>query len=160
MPRAPRTASLRLASLLTVSLSLVAGPAMADPGNVMDTVRAYYVPMIWNPLEVEGFAGVAEPALSILRKNEEQQKGGEAGCITFVPTIDGQDYDNAEIDKTLKVEDTGKGEDGAKVIAATFTLFQEPRRVLWTMVEEEGVWKVSDIASETTDWRLSEFLCE
>jgi hypothetical protein len=135
-------------------IALIALVPAAEAADALETVRAFYVPSIWNPLE-GGIEATTGPALAVLEKNEAQT---EAACIDFVPTVGGQDYDDAAIGKTLKLQDTGRGTSGATEISATFQLFDEKQEILWTMVEEAGDWKVADIAS--SEWRLSEIPCE
>ena len=135
-------------------LALLALSPAAQAADALETVRGLYVPTIWNPLEgrIDVTTG---PALALLEKNAKQT---EANCFDFVVTVDGQDFDEAEVGRTLALEDTGRGADGATEIRARFQIFGQPQEVFWTMVEEKGGWKVADIVGK--EWRLSEFECE
>ena len=153
-----KTAMTRLSAL--VFAAAMAMPSAASAASALETVRGLYVPTIWNPLEEDSLSGVTEPALAVFRKSAASATDGEVGCIDFVVTADGQDYDDAEIAKSLELKDRGEDANGDTEIAARFDLFSEPHEVVWTMREEDGVWKVADIASKTSRWRLSEMTCQ
>ena len=142
---------------LAAMLALSAVPALAGPAS--DAVRFFYVPVKWeaDPEFRERFTG---PAKKLFDLNDKMPEG-EIGCIDFGPGIDGQDYDDATIKKTLKLAEEVSGDQAT--VTARFTLFPEgddaKREIQWLMVNEGGKWKIADIVSVTSGWRLSELEC-
>lgn len=133
-------------------------PAFAGPAS--DAVRYFYVPVKWeaDPANRDRFTGPVKALFDLNDKTPE----GEMGCIDFGPGIDAQDYDDETIKKTLKLTEEVRGE--AAVVTAQFTLFPDHpdeagREIQWTLVKEGGTWKISDIASMTSGWKLSELEC-
>lgn len=142
---------------LAAILALSAVPALAGPAS--DAVRFFYVPVKWeaDPEFRERFTG---PAKKLFDLNDKMPEG-EIGCIDFGPGIDGQDYDDATIKKTLKLGEEVSGDQAT--VTARFTLFPEgddaKREIQWLMVNEGGKWKIADIVSVTSGWKLSELEC-
>lgn len=142
---------------LAAILALSAVPALAGPAS--DAVRFFYVPVKWeaDPEFRERFTG---PAKKLFDLNDKMPEG-EIGCIDFGPGIDGQDYDDATIKKTLKLAEEVSGDQAT--VTARFTLFPEgddaKREIQWVMVSEGGKWKIADIVSVTSGWKLSELEC-
>ncbi|MBX3531441.1 MAG: DUF3828 domain-containing protein [Rhizobiaceae bacterium] len=83
--------------------------------------------------------------------------GGEMGCVDFDMSLDAQDYDEDELARTLRLDETVNGDDA--IVVAHFDLFGRPTEIEWTMRRVGGEWKVADIASRTNGWRFSEFDC-
>lgn len=142
---------------LAALLALSAVPALAGPAS--DAVRFFYVPVKWeaDPEFRDRFTG---PAKKLFDLNDKMPEG-EIGCIDFGPGIDGQDYDDATIKKTLKLAEEVSGDQAT--VTARFTLFPEgddaKREIQWLMVNEGGKWKIADIVSVTSGWKLSELEC-
>nr|WP_295462211.1 DUF3828 domain-containing protein [Mesorhizobium sp.] len=142
---------------LAAILALSAVPALAGPAS--DAVRFFYVPVKWeaDPEFRERFTG---PAKKLFDLNDKMPEG-EIGCIDFGPGIDGQDYDDATIKKTLKLAEEVSGDQAT--VTAHFMLFPEgddaKREIQWLMVNEGGKWKIADIVSVTSGWKLSELEC-
>lgn len=143
---------------LAALMSLAALPAAAGPAA--DAVRFFYEPVRWeaDPELRDRFTG---PAKALFDLNDKMPEG-EIGCIDFGPGIDAQDYDDDTIAKTLALAEDVQGD--TATVTATFTLFpdhsQEARREMrWSLVKEDGAWKISDIASVTSGWRLGELEC-
>ncbi|MDI6027692.1 hypothetical protein QBK99_16010 [Corticibacterium sp. UT-5YL-CI-8] len=137
-------------------------PAPALAGPVSDTVRYFY-----ETFKFEGAPEMrdrfADPAKAKFDKNDRLiESGDNVGCIDFSLALDAQDYDEAEVARTLKLEEKLSG-DSAEV-TAQFRIFAEgddtERQILWSLENVGGVWKITDIASKTGDWRLSEFYCD
>ena len=142
---------------LAALLALSAVPALAGPAS--DAVRFFYVPVKWEADREfrDRFTG---PAKKLFDLNDKMPEG-EIGCIDFGPGIDGQDYDDATIKKTLKLAEEVSGDQAT--VTARFTLFPEgddaKREIQWLMVNEGGKWKIADIVSVTSGWKLSELEC-
>lgn len=142
---------------LAAILALSAVPALAGPAS--DAVRFFYTPVKWeaDPEFRDRFTG---PAKKLFDLNDKMPEG-EIGCIDFGPGIDGQDYDDATIKKTLKLAEEVSGDQAT--VTARFTLFPEgddaKREMQWLLVNEGGTWKIADIVSVTSGWKLSELEC-
>lgn len=136
-------------------------PVSSFAGPASDAVRFFYAPPGFeaDPVERERFM---DPARAIFDANDRLSGGDEVGCIDFGLAIDGQDYDEGEIARTLVLREE-VDEDTAEV-TATFRQFpgeeQSRREILWYLAMLDGEWKVYDIASLTGDWQLSAFDCQ
>ena len=143
---------------LAAFLSLACVPAFAGPAS--DLVRFFYVPVQWeaDPQFRDRFTG---PAKELFDLNDKMPEG-EIGCIDFGPGIDAQDYDDDTIKKTLKLSEEVSGDQAT--VTARFTLFPDhseeaKREIQWVLAKEDGKWKIADIVSVTSGWKLSELEC-
>ncbi len=138
---------------------LAPAPALAGPAS--DAIRFFYDEPTFEP-DPSVRDHFVDPAKTQFERNDAMASGGDAGCIDWVLAIDGQDFDEATLKKTLKLDETVNG-DGAQV-TATFTLFptgeKSDREIVWSLKQVDGEWKVSDIESKTNDWKLSELDCQ
>lgn len=143
--------------LLAAVIVLVPQAALAGPAA--DAVKFFYSPVKWeaDPQYRDRFV---EPAKTLFDLNDQTPEG-EMGCIDFGPGVDAQDYDDATIKKTLKLDEKVDG-DTAQV-TANFTLFPEgegnERQMSWTLKNVGGAWKIADIESVTNGWKLSGLEC-
>lgn len=80
-------------------------------------------------------------------------------CIDFGLHIIGQDYDEREIARTLRLEARQEGE--RAIVDARFRSFGVPNHFRFDFVRAREGWKIADIASLTPDhrWRLSATPC-
>jgi hypothetical protein len=133
---------------------LLSGPAFA--GAPADAVRYFYsnIGSETEPDNRDRFTGLARAALDA---NQQAANSGGASCIDFILALDSQDLDQNEIDSSLALNETENGPSAN--VTASFTLFRQPHEVEWSLQEVDGVWKVSDIASRTGNWRLSGLKC-
>lgn len=78
-------------------------------------------------------------------------------CIDFAITSSGQDYDDKEIARTLRIETKA----GASRVAVDvrFRNFGEPNHIRYDFVRAGELWKIADIASLSHRWRLSKLRC-
>ena len=139
--------------------ALLVAPALA--GEPSDLVERFYED-IGLESTLTGRALFTTPAAGIFVMDEKLSNGGEEiGCIDFGLAIDAQDYDDAEIARTLELDETVEG-DKATVVASVdiFPGGQAHREIEWTLRRKAGVWKIADVASLSGGWRLSEFDCE
>lgn len=149
---------MRLPALAAAVAMLLPAPASAGPAS--DAVRFFYAPP-----NFEGDRALrdrfVDPARAIFEANDKMSSGEEVGCIDFGLAVDAQDYDEAEIARSLDLSEETSG--ATAEVTATFRLFPDEqgsrREILWSLAREDGEWKVSDIASLSGDWRLSEFDC-
>ena len=76
-------------------------------------------------------------------------------CVDFGFAIPGQDYDAAEIMRSLRLS-SQRGNDSTRV-TAEFTNFGVPARVVYDFVPEAGYWKIDDITGQ--GFRVSQIPC-
>jgi hypothetical protein len=145
-----------LKTLVALSLlSIATAPAAAgEPG---EAVRFFYVDpgAVYQPENRVLFTG---PALDFLNAADAAWDRDETVCIDFGFAVDAQDYDDAEILRTLKLDETVSGDTAS--VTAHFDNFGQPTRIEWTLQKNAGNWLVSDIASEANQWRVSSMICE
>ncbi len=139
-------------------LATTAVPALAGPAS--DAVRFFYVPVKWeaDAQYRDRFTG---PAKTLFDLNDKMPSD-EIGCIDFGPGVDAQDYDDEAIGKSLKLTEQVNG--ASATVTASFMLFADndadgKREVQWSLVNEGGKWKIADIASLSSGWKLSELEC-
>jgi hypothetical protein len=140
--------------LLALSLSCLSIPAIA--GTPIEAVQFFYNDPgeELNIANIDRFTSAAKAQLEGADKTYDSTDGP---CIGFMLTVDGQDFDEAELEKTLDLTEAKAG-DQATVIAR-FVSFEEEHEVFWTMEQIDGDWKVADISSKASDWTLSKFEC-
>jgi hypothetical protein len=150
---------MRLLSTLFVFVLLA--PASAFAGPAADAVRFFYEEPAFEP-DPSVRDRFVDPARTKFEQNDALSSDGDAGCIDWVLAIDGQDYDDATLKRTLKLDETANGDEAE--VTATFTLFPSgedtAREIIWSLKEVDGDWKISDIESKTNDWTLSELDCQ
>lgn len=143
--------------LLALGLTtLASAPALAgEPADLIARFYAFEVSMFDD--DTSGFtAGSLAAFLDENRKLAVAQDG--MGCLSYDPVIDGQDFDDNELKRTLKLEENIDG-DGA-FVTATFLLFGQPRTINWTLQRIDGKWFATDIASPANGWKISDMACE
>ncbi|WP_256750700.1 DUF3828 domain-containing protein [Mesorhizobium sp. Mes31] len=150
---------------LTVLVAVLstALPAAAFAGPASDAVKFFYVPAVKFEADEQYRDRFTEPATKLFDLNDQATKKhpDEVACIDFDPGLDAQDFDQKSISKTLKLSEKRDG-DNAEV-TASFSLFSEgddsKREMVWSLKKIDGKWKISDIASKTSDWKLSALEC-
>ncbi|HEV2512778.1 hypothetical protein [Bosea sp. (in: a-proteobacteria)] len=78
-------------------------------------------------------------------------------CIDFAITSSGQDFDEKEIARTLRVE--VKAGDDRAAVDVRFRNFGEANHIRYDFVRAGEAWKIADIASLSHRWRLSKIRC-
>lgn len=142
---------------------LMATPAMAASGTPSDAVKFFYGPPLQYEPDVELRGRFTGPAKALFDDNDKSLANDqEVPCIDASPGIDAQDYDEAELQRTLELTEAVNG-DSAEVIAR-FTLFPDAdqdgkREMRWTLKNVDGAWLVSDIESVSGGWKLSDVKC-
>ncbi len=148
--------NLAINAVFAATISLATAPALAQAPA--DLVRPFYTGEHFETDPEIRDAFFAGAAAEMLAKNEKQQEIEEGvGCIDFSLAFDAQDYDQEETNRTLKLDETVSG-DTSKVVAR-FDLFGQPRVIDWTLAMTPLGWRITDIASPETGWRLSGFDC-
>lgn len=77
-----------------------------------------------------------------MMKNQEIIDSGGI-CIDFDTFIGGQDYDKAELAKTIRFE-SEMYDDNKAVVRVNLETFGEPWDVEWFLIQENGLWHVFD----------------
>ncbi len=138
---------------LALVLALTAAPAFAGPAS--DAVKFFYS-NIGAEYDAANRGRFVDPAKAVLDANDKS----EEACIDFGLALDAQDYDEAEVAKTLKLTE----ESGGETVIASFTLFpgdkDSERAIVWQLKQVGGEWKIADVVSDESGWRLSEFTCQ
>ncbi|MER9438763.1 MULTISPECIES: DUF3828 domain-containing protein [unclassified Mesorhizobium] len=149
-------------TVLVAALS-IALPAGAVAGPASDAVKFFYVPAVKFEADEQYRDRFTEPVTKLFELNDQATKKNpdQVACIDFDPGLDAQDFDQKTVSKTLKLSEKLDG-DNAQV-TASFSLFSEgddsKREMLWSLKKIDGKWKISDIASKTSDWTLSALEC-
>lgn len=78
-------------------------------------------------------------------------------CIDFAITSSGNDYDDKEIARTLRIEP--KAGDNRAAVDVRFRNFGEANHIRYDFVRAGERWKIADIASLSHRWRLSKLRC-
>ncbi len=141
----------------TVLIAFLATPAFA--GEPSDLVRRFYSGelSIFDEATLEKYSGQSMQAY-LAELAALQAKNPDTPCIDFDPAIDAQDFDRAELDRTLKLDEIG--DDTSAIVTASFAIFGEPRSVVWSLQHADGAWLITDIASADGGWRFSDMTCE
>ncbi|TMV04830.1 hypothetical protein FGK63_17260 [Ruegeria sediminis] len=84
--------------------------------------------------------------------------GGDlaSACIDFGLEVPGQDYDAAEILRTIRLRTETQG--ARRIVHAEFQNFGQPAQVVYEFTAVDGRWLIDDIAGQ--GWRLSQIPCE
>ncbi|RWO64982.1 MAG: DUF3828 domain-containing protein [Mesorhizobium sp.] len=149
-------------TVLVAALS-IALPGAAVAGPASDAVKFFYVPAVKFEADEQYRDRFTEPVTKLFELNDQATKTNpdQVACIDFDPGLDAQDFDQKTVSKTLKLSEKLDG-DNAQV-TASFSLFSEgddsKREMLWSLKKINGKWKISDIASKTSDWTLSALEC-
>lgn len=138
-------------------LLLLGATAPAIAGPAADAV-AYLYENIDTPFEPEQRDRFTGSARTVLDANDAAWEKNQEACIDFSIVIDGQDWDAEEVARTLRLDEAVDGNDA--VVTARFSNFGGQRTLEWTLLREDGVWRVADVASAEGEWRLSELTCE
>jgi Protein of unknown function (DUF3828) len=153
----------RMKLAFAVAALLIALPAAAFAGPASNAVKFFYVPAVKFEADEQYRSRFTEPVTKLFGLNDEaiKKNPGEVACIDFDPGLDAQDFDQKTVSKTLKLAEAVDG-DSAEV-TATFNLFPEgddsTREMVWSLKKVDGAWKIADITSKTSGWKLSALEC-
>ncbi|TIP33483.1 MAG: DUF3828 domain-containing protein, partial [Mesorhizobium sp.] len=139
-----------LAAVFSIALP---GAVLAGPAS--NAVKFFYVPSVKFEGDAKYRDRFTEPVTKLFEANDK------VSCIDFDPGLDAQDFDQKTLSKTLKLTEAVNG-DTAEV-TANFNLFPEgddsKREMVWSLKKVDGKWKIADISSKTSDWKLSALEC-
>jgi hypothetical protein len=93
---------------------------------------------------------------ALIDKDEKETPEGDVGRIDWDLFVDGQDWQLTELKIVPALKETTRAE-----VRATFNNFGEPRDILYTLVLENGHWRIDDI-QETLNprWTMSKILLD
>jgi Protein of unknown function (DUF3828) len=136
--------------LSSFAIWALAFPAFA--GEPSDVVKYFYE----NPDEAFNIDNpkLGASIIAVMRAHA----ASEEPCVDFSPVMDAQDWDEAEVKGSLKLDEKLDGDNAS--VAATFKLFGEDRTVDWALAKQAGGWKVTEISSKVGEWVLSKFDCK
>ncbi len=82
--------------------------------------------------------------VQFLAANDSHGGDPATACITYGLEIPGNDFDGAEILRTLSL--SSETLEAGTSVTATFSTFGTPARVIYDFIVEDGFWKIDDIA--------------
>lgn len=133
--------------------NLATAPA---PDSPTAQVRSFYVDGVDLALADRG--RFADPARTVLEKNEILKKSGQGDCLDQNMALDEVPYDKAMLEKTFKSLESINGDEARVVVA--FVEGSAPHRLEWKLKKVGGGWKITDLLSVTGEWALSQYQCE
>lgn len=142
--------------LLLAAAVLLASALPALSGPASDAV-AYFYETPDTAFDEAERGRFVDPARALLDANDRLWEEQQEACIGFSFVIDGQDWDDEEIARTLELTESVQGE-GA-IVMARFSNFGETRTLEWTLERDGRTWRVADVMSLEGNWRLSDLSC-
>ncbi len=138
--------------VLSLAFSMLSGIAFA--GQPMDVVKPFYADP-GSELGAENVDKYTGKANEVMKLSNDPSNDG--ACIDFMMSLNAQDFDEAELKKTLDITEALAG-DYATVVA-TYKIFNEPMEINWEMEKVEDTWKIADIYPKDKSWQLTKFEC-
>ena len=146
-------------ALLAVVLSAASPPAGVDGDPVALLTAIYKTYTDIGPGEdgVPELSGVYSKRLqALIDKDEKETPEGDVGRIDWDLFVDGQDWQLTELKIVPALKEATRAE-----VRATFKNFDEPRDILYTLVLENGHWRIDDIQETLKPrWTMSKILLD
>ena len=146
-------------ALLAVVLSAASPPAGVDgdPVALLTAIYKTYTDIAPGEDAVPGLSGVYSKRLqALLDKDEKETAEGDVGRIDWDLFVDGQDWQLTELKIVPALKEATRAE-----VRATFKNFGEPRDILYTLVLENGHWRIDDIQETLKPrWTMSKILLD
>lgn len=140
------------AFIVGMAAALSMAPQAAAAGPASDAVAHIYLKILGGESFPENRDRFTGPIKAYFDQNDTKY------CIDFSLAVDGQDFDEEEIARTLRLEETVKGDKAT--VKAQFLLFEEPRTIEWKLRKAGGQWKIADVGSRENDWWAGGLKCE
>ena len=99
---------------------------------------------------------LSQRLIAFYEANESHADDLASACVDFAFDIPGQDFDAAEIARSLTLDTTVASD--RQSVTARFTNFGVPAAVTYDFVAEGGFWRMDDIAGD--GFRVSQIPCE
>ncbi len=138
-------------------LLLLLAASMASAGEPSEVVRRFYLQPGLELQEI-GRLDFVDPARKVRKLDAEIRQGGEEGCLDPALPFNDTNFDPAEVQSTLKLEELVSGNEAT--VVAKFVAEGEEQAVQWRLKDVGGRWRIADMASMSKDWALSRFQCE
>ena len=126
-----------------------------DPVTLIAAIYKTYTDIGPGDDGMPGLPGVYSQRLqALIDKDAQETPEGEVGRLDWDVFVDGQDWQLTE----LKIAPVAN--DGANAqVRATFKNFGEPRDLLYTLVAEDGRWRIDDVEETLKPrWIMSKVL--
>ncbi len=152
---------MRIVVLVLLAMALGAasplGDADSDPVALITAIYQTYTDITPGEDAVPDIQGVYSKRLqALVDKDEKETPEGEVGRIDWDVFVDGQDWQLTE----LKIVPVSKQATQAE-IRASFKNFGEPRDILYTLVLDDGHWRIDDIQETLKPrWTMSKILLD
>jgi hypothetical protein len=133
------------------------GDADSDPVDLITAIYQTYTDIAPGEDNVPDVQGVYSKRLqALIDKDAKETPEGEVGRMDWDPFVDGQDWQLTG----LKIAPVSKEATQAEV-RATFKNFDEPRDILYSLVLEDGHWRIDDIEETLKPrWIMSKILSD
>ena len=152
---------MRSVGLVLLAIALAAasplGHADSDPVTLITAIYQTYTDVGHGEDTMPGLPGVYSKRLqALIDKDEKETPEGEVGRIDWDVFVDGQDWELTELEIAPVSQDAAQAE-----MRATFKNFGEPRDILYTLVLEDGHWRIDDIQETLKPrWTMSKILLD
>jgi len=150
---------MRLVAVVLLAVALGAasplGDADGEPVALITAIYQTYTDIAPGEDSVPDVQGVYSKRLqALVDKDEKQTPEGEVGRIDWDLFVDGQDWQLTELKIVLVSQSATQAE-----VRATFKNFDEPRDILYSLVLEDGRWRIDDIQETLKPrWTMSKIL--
>jgi hypothetical protein len=147
-----------LVSILLAVVLAAAAPldqVDGDPVTLIAAIYKTYTDIRPGEDGMPGLAGIYSQRLqALIDKDAQETPEGEVGKIDWDVFVDGQDWQLTELNIVPIAKDEGRAQ-----VRATFKNFGEPRDILYTLVPEDGRWRIDDIEETLKPrWTMSKIL--
>ncbi len=152
---------MRRLCLILIAIALGAasplGDADSDPEALITAIYQTYTDIAPGDDGTPSIEGMYSKRLqALLDKDTKETPKGEVGRIDWDVFVDGQDWQLTE----LKIVPVSHDPTEAQM-RATFKNFGEPRDILYSLVLEDGHWRIDDIQETLKPrWTLSKILLD
>jgi hypothetical protein len=152
---------MRIAVIVLAAIALGAasplGDADSDPEALITAIYQTYTDIAPGEDGTPNVEGVYSKRLqALIDKDAKETPEGEVGRIDWDVFVDGQDWQLTELKIVPISQDAARAE-----VRATFKNFGEPRDILYTLVLEDGYWRIDDIQETLKPrWTMSKILLD
>lgn len=133
------------------------GDADSDPVDLISAIYQTYTDIAPGEDGTPDVEGVySERLQALVDKDRKKTPEGEVGRIDWDLFVDGQDWQLSELKIVLVSKQAAQAQ-----VRATFKNFGEPRDLLYTLVLEDGHWRIDDIEETVKPrWTMSKILLD
>lgn len=152
---------MRRFSLVILAFALAAASPLVqvdnDPVTLITALYQSYTDVGHGDDTMPGLPGVYSKRLqALIDKDAKETPEGEVGRLDWDVIVDGQDWELTALEIVPISQDAARAE-----IRATFKNFGEPRDLLYTLVPEDGHWRIDDIQETLKPrWTMSKILLD